>query len=147
MVFFLYWENLIAGSHICFYTIFVNKKDYVKVWSLRKQQESNRRESVYFLFQYFVTSNIKRLCLSFVSGYTMSVLLAAHYFLLLFFSVSAVPLRYKHSAAIHPYPPHPSQQNFWISSWPWLQSYYILLYINNKIILLLINILMQDTVF
>lgn len=49
-------------------------------------------------------SNVQRLCLGFISGYAIRVLLAAHYFLLLFFyPVSAVSLRYKLIAAIHPY--------------------------------------------
>jgi len=37
------WENLIAGPGISLHTFFVNKKDYVKVWFLWMQQESNKK--------------------------------------------------------------------------------------------------------
>lgn len=37
------WENLIVGPGISLHTFLVNKKDYVKVWFLWMQQESNKK--------------------------------------------------------------------------------------------------------
>lgn len=75
------WENSIITPDIYLYTFFVNKKNYVNVWHLWMQQESNKKGNICSLVHCFVIYTIEDFELNFSSYYNF-FLFRVHWFLL-----------------------------------------------------------------